>query len=191
MFIKNNLNFINKKMKKEYLDIVDENDNIIGQETRKKIHQDGLLHREIHVYFITPNKEIVFQRRAKDKDTYPNLLDATVGGHVDLGDNYQDAAIREIKEETGLKVKINSLIFLNKVREKLSFDKVTGKTNNAWRENYIYNFNGQLSDLKIEEGLAIGFESWSVEKLKNITETEKQKFIPYVIDFVLNNLLDL
>ena len=191
MFIKNNLNFINKKMKKEYLDIVDENDNIIGQETRKKIHQDGLLHREIHVYFITPNKEIVFQRRAKDKDTYPNLLDATVGGHVDLGDNYQDAAIREIKEETGLKVKINSLIFLNKVREKLSFDKVTGKTNNAWRENYIYNFNGQLSDLKIEEGLATGFESWSVEKLKNITETEKQKFIPYVIDFVLNNLLDL
>lgn len=191
MFIKNNLNFINKKMKKEYLDIVDENDNIIGQETREKIHQDGLLHREIHVYFITPNKEIVFQRRAKDKDTYPNLLDATVGGHVDLGDNYQDAAIREIKEETGLKVKIDSLIFLNKVREKLSFDKVTGKTNNAWRENYIYNFNGQLSDLKIEEGLAIGFESWSVEKLKNITETEKQKFIPYVIDFVLNNLLDL
>ena len=178
-------------MKKEYLDIVDENDNIIGQETREKIHQDGLLHREIHVYFITPNKEIVFQRRAKDKDTYPNLLDATVGGHVDLGDNYQDAAIREIKEETGLKVKIDSLIFLNKVREKLSFDKVTGKTNNAWRENYIYNFNGQLSDLKIEEGLAIGFESWSVEKLKNITETEKQKFIPYVIDFVLNNLLDL
>lgn len=175
----------------EYLDIVDENDNIIGQETREKVHQEGLLHREIHVYFITPNKEIIFQHRAKDKDTYPDLLDATVGGHVDIGDNYQEAAIREIKEETGLKLDLNNLIFLNKARKEASLDNITGKINNVWRENYIYKFNGQLSDLKIEEGKALGFEIWPIEKIKIINEEEKQKFIPYVISFVLKNFLDL
>ena len=72
----------------EYLNIVDDNDNIIGQKTREEIHQQGLLHQEIHVYFITPNKEIIFQHRAEDKDTYPDLLSATVGGHVDIGDTY-------------------------------------------------------------------------------------------------------
>lgn len=178
-------------MKEDYLDIIDENDNIIGQEIREKVHRDGLLHREIHVYFITPNKEIIFQHRAKDKDTYPDLLDATVGGHVDMGDTYQEAAIREIEEETGLKVNIDNLIFLNKVRKEASFDKVTGKINNVWRENYIYNFNGRLSDLKVEEDKAIGFEFWSIEKIKNISKEEKQKFIPYVINFVLNDLLNL
>lgn len=178
-------------MKDDYLDIVDENDNIIGQETRKKVHRDGLLHREIHVYFITPNKEIIFQHRAKDKDTYPDLLDATVGGHVDSGDNYHKTAIKEIEEETGLKVNLDSLIFLSKVRKEATLDKITGKINNVWRENYIYNFKGNLSDLRIEEGKAIGFQPWSIEKLKNISEEDKKMFIPYVINFVLVNLLNL
>lgn len=87
----------------EYLNIVDEDDNIIGQETRSEVHRLGLLHHEVHVYFITSNKEIIFQHRAKDKDFYPDLLDATVGGHVDLGDDYKETAIREVEEETGLK----------------------------------------------------------------------------------------
>ncbi len=173
----------------EYLNIVDEDDNIIGQETRSEIHRLGLLHREVHVYFITPNKEIIFQHRAKDKDTYPDLLDATVGGHVDLGDDYQSAAIREVEEETGLKIDPKDLIFLSKERKKSSYDPKTGKLNDTWKEIYIYNFSGQLSDLKVEEGKAIGFESWSMDKLKNISESEKEKFIPYVIDFVLVNLL--
>ncbi len=177
-------------MKREYLNIVDENDNIIGQESREKIHNEGLLHREIHVYFITPDREVIFQHRAKDKDTYPNLLDATVGGHVDLGDSYQEAVIREIKEETGLKVDIDDLVLFSKVRRKAFFDKLTGKVNNAWWENYIYNFKAELSDLKTEKGKALGFESWSMERLKNISEEEKKRFIPYVIDFVLDNLID-
>ena len=40
----------------EKLNIVDENDEIIGEEARGKIHKDGLLHRETHVWFLTPNK---------------------------------------------------------------------------------------------------------------------------------------
>lgn len=175
----------------EYLNIVDDKDNIIGQKTREEIHQQGLLHQEIHVYFITTNKEIIFQHRAKDKDTYPDLLDATVGGHVDIGDTYQSAAIREIEEETGLIIGQADLIFLNKVKKKSSSDSATGKINNAWRENYIYYFNGQLSDLKVEDGKALGFELWPIEKLKNISEEEKKRFIPYVVNFVLENLLDL
>lgn len=178
-------------MNNEYLDIVDENDNIIGQENREKVHQDGLLHREIHIYFITPNKEIIFQHRAKDKDTYPDLLDATVGGHVNSGDNYKKTVIKEIEEETGLMVSIDNLIFLNKVRKKASLDKATGKINNVWRENYIYNFNGSLSDLKVEKGKAVGFESWSIKRLREVSEEDKKRFIPYVIDFVLANLLNL
>ena len=60
------------------LEVINENDNVVGFETRAKIHQDGLLHREIYIWFFTPNGEIIFQHRAKDKDTYPDKLDATV-----------------------------------------------------------------------------------------------------------------
>ncbi|MEK7136619.1 MAG: NUDIX domain-containing protein, partial [Patescibacteria group bacterium] len=102
----------------EKLNIVDENDEIIGEEARGKIHKEGLLHRETHVWFLTPNKELILQLRAKDKDTFPDMLDATVGGHVDLGMNYEDTALKEMEEETGIKAKMEDLKFLRKIRLK-------------------------------------------------------------------------
>lgn len=167
---------------KEFLNIVNENDEIIGEETRDNIHKNGLLHREIHVYFITPNKEIVFQHRAKDKDTYPDLLDATVGGHVEIGDSYEKTAIKEVEEETGIRVNASDLFFLSKTKRR-SEDKATGKINYAIRQSYIYLFKGGQNDLKIEQGKSLGFEIWSIEKLLAIDGEDSKKFIPYILEF--------
>lgn len=167
---------------KELLNIVNENDEIIGEESREKIHRDGLLHREVHVYFVTPNKEIIFQHRAKDKDTYPDLLDAAVGGHVEIGDDYEKTAIKEAYEETGINIKAADLIFLSKTKRS-SKDAVTGKINNVIGQSYIYIFKGSLDDLKIETGKSLGFEIWPIEKLMAIDENDSKKFIPYIIEF--------
>ena len=99
------------------LNVVNEEDEVIGEETREKVHQDGLLHREIHIFFITPQKEIILQHRAKDKDTYPDLLDATVGGHVEIGDDYISTAVKEAKEETGFDIDKEKLVLLKKMRK--------------------------------------------------------------------------
>jgi len=171
----------NKSMK-ELLNIVDNDDKIIGEKTREEIHREGLLHREVHVYFITPNKELILQHRAKDKDTYPDLLDATVGGHVEMNDNYEQTAIKEAEEETGVEISPDNLIFLSKTK-RWSEDKATGKINNAIGQSYIYIFTGELSDLKIEAGKSLGFEIWSSEKLLNISEVDSKKFIPYILEF--------
>src|SRR3989338_9985388 len=100
------------------LNIVDEAGNIIGIDSRENIHQQGLLHRETHVWFYTPKGEIIFQHRAKDKDTYPDLLDATVGGHVEIGSDYLKTALAEVAEETGLKIAADDLRFITMVRSK-------------------------------------------------------------------------
>jgi isopentenyldiphosphate isomerase len=91
-------------MSKNFLEVVNENDEVVGTESRESIHQKGLFHREVHVLFYTPKGEIIFQHRAKDKDMYPDLLDATVGGHVEIGDSYEATAIKEAAEETGIRV---------------------------------------------------------------------------------------
>ena len=173
---------------KELLNIVDNDDKIIGEKTREEIYKEGLLHREIHVYFITPQKELIFQHRAKDKYTYPDLLDATVGGHVEIGDSYEKTAIKETREETGLDLDYTDLIFLNKTQRR-SEDKVTGKINNAIRQSYIYIFKGNVSDLKIEEGKSLGFEIWPIEKLFTINEVDSKKFIPYILEFSKTEVL--
>jgi len=171
----------------EFLNIVNENDEIIGQETRKNIHRQGLLHREIHVYFITPNKEIIFQRRVKNKDTFPNLLDATVGGHVDLNESYESAVVREVEEETGLVVDIRDLKFINKVRVHSS-DEATGKINNAFQDEFYYLYSGDMAALRVEEGASAGFEVWPLAKLLTAAENDQQRFIPYIFDFAVNKL---
>ena len=100
----------------EFLNIVSEDDEIIVPGTRERIHKEGLLHQEVHIYFVTPKKEIIFQHRAKDKDTFPDLLDATVGGHVEIGDSYEQTAIKEAEEETGIKINPLDLVFINKIK---------------------------------------------------------------------------
>lgn len=163
------------------LNIVDESGNIIGEETRENIHKRGLLHREVHVWFYTPKDEIIFQHRSKDKDTYPDLLDTTVGGHVEIGSDYENSALQELKEETGMKTTKNNLAFIKIVRSK-TYDKVTGMTNNVIRAIYAYYYDGNVKNLKIEKGEAIGFEVWPFEKIFNITNEDRKRFIPAVFE---------
>ena len=95
------------------LEVVDKNDKIIGKYSREKIHKNGLLHREIHVWVFNINNDILFQKRADGKDTYPGLWDVAAGGHVEIGDDYETTAIKELEEETGLKVDKKDYYFIN------------------------------------------------------------------------------
>lgn len=164
------------------LNIVDENGSIIGEESRENIHKNGLLHREIHVWFYTPRGEVIFQLRNKDKDTFPNLLDATVGGHVELNSDYIDTALKEMEEETGVKTEANNLKLIKKLH-KQAIDPVTGLINNALRAYFTYKYEDNIRDLKVEKEAGQGFESWKVEELiKGVSEEERKRFIPSLLE---------
>lgn len=171
------------------LNIVDENDNIIGTEERKVIHEKGLLHREVHVWFVTPNNEIIFQHRSKTKDTLPDLLDISVAGHVEIGDSYEEAAVREVEEETGVKIKESDLRLIGKIRRD-SEDKRTETNNSIFEKMFIFTYKGDISDLKIEKDEGIGFEVFTIKQLLNMNEAEKARFIPYIYNFATTKLAD-
>ncbi len=167
----------------EMLEVVDENDNVIDLETRLKIHQKGLLHREIHIWFITPNGEIIFQHRAKNKDTNPDKLSPTVGGHVEPGMSYEETAVKECKEETGIDIDVKDLVFIEKTRNNnFGADKDTNLVNNAIRSRYAYLYKGSIEDLHVEEGKAEGFEIWKIDDLFNLTEEQKKKFVKSMLN---------
>lgn len=50
-----------------------------------------------------PDGKIVFQRRGKDASVSPGLL-GFFGGHVEEGETYDEAMIRELGEETSLDI---------------------------------------------------------------------------------------
>lgn len=168
-------------MSHEFLEIVDEQGNVIGTDTRENIHKNGLLHREVHVLFVTPHREIIFEHRAKDKDTFPDLLNSTVGGHVALGDSIEATMVKEIKEETGLDISIEDLHFLKTTKLRM-IDPVTKFINNAIKTIYWYEYQGRVENLKVEQRQACGFEVWPIDKLYHLSEEEKKRFVPFFVD---------
>ena len=163
------------------LNILDEKGQVIGQASREEVHQKGLLHAEVHVWFYTPKQALIFQRRSRTKDTYPNLLDATVGGHVEIGETYEDAAVKETKEETGISLNFSDIVFVQMVR-KTVFDPVLNKTNNVLRKVFAYYYQGYANDLHVESRDGAGFESWSLKQLFALSPKAKEQFIPSLID---------
>jgi isopentenyldiphosphate isomerase len=166
---------------KEMLEVVDNDDEVIGLETRKKIHKKGLWHREAHVWFYTPQGEIIFQHRAKDKETYPDLLDATVGGHVEPGHSYLETAVKETEEETGVAVKPENLVLITKFKTE-SYDEVTKLHNNAFKTEFAYCYKGNVNDLKVEDNQGLGFEAWPVDTLLSLSDKDKVHFISGIIN---------
>ena len=64
----------------------------------------------IHVWVIRGN-EVLLQKRASSKESFPGLYDAAVAGHVDSGESVIDAAIREAKEELSVPIAVTQLIY--------------------------------------------------------------------------------
>ena len=91
----------------ELLDVVDENDRVIGVKTRGEIHARGLMHRAVHILVFNTSGELFIQKRSMSKDNDPGLWDSSAAGHVDSGEDYYDCAIRELGEELGLTAKVS------------------------------------------------------------------------------------
>lgn len=163
--------------KVEMLEVVDESGKVVGVEDRKVIHKKGLLHKEVHVIFVTPQKEIIFQHREKDKASWPDALDATAGGHVDPGEEVLSAAVREAVEETGVNISATDLVSAGVVRSNI-FEPHTGVTNNVMRSCYGFLYADKVGDLKVETGKIIDFVKYKYDDLENLDEEEKKKFIP-------------
>lgn len=85
----------------EYMDIVNEDDEVIGRDTRERVHARHEIHRGVHVFVVNRSGELLLQRRAKSTRDYPGYWDASVGGQVGSGETYEQAAIRELEEELG------------------------------------------------------------------------------------------
>lgn len=94
----------------EYLEVVDENNQVVGISSRKEIHEKGLRHRSVHIFIFNTQGELYLQKRSPHKDQYPEHWDTSAAGHTDPGESPIDAAQRELKEELGLDVPLTEVL---------------------------------------------------------------------------------
>lgn len=73
------------------------------------MRRDGLRHRAVYVVVRTSTDGIVVHRRADWKDVYPGRWDICFGGVLDAGEDWDDAARRELAEEAGVSAPVERI----------------------------------------------------------------------------------
>jgi isopentenyldiphosphate isomerase len=89
-------------MTDEWLDIVDEQDHIVGQAPRGEAPAKRLRHRCAFIRVLDEHGRLFVHRRAPTKLVFPSYYDMFVGGVVAAGESYDEAARREAAEELGV-----------------------------------------------------------------------------------------
>jgi isopentenyldiphosphate isomerase len=89
----------------EFLDVVNERDEIVGKASKTEVYEKRLPHRIVHVLISNDRGEMALQLRG-NVSFCPHHWCTAVGGHVQSGESCEKAALREFAEELGTKAKI-------------------------------------------------------------------------------------
>jgi isopentenyldiphosphate isomerase len=159
----------------ELLDIVNDEDKVIGQQMRSTTHQLGLQHRGVHVFLFAPDGKMLVQKRSADRTQYPSLLDCSVSEHVKAGESYLAAATRGMKEEMGVEdVDIKQLV--------------------KFRMNYGLNDNeiSTLYEGMVDPGKVTfdpveieGISYYNINKLLEMIEEDSGKFCGWFVELLI------
>lgn len=155
----------------EFFDILDENGNKTGQtKARSLVHKDGDWHAAVHIWIVNEKGEILLQKRAPQKDRHPNMWGvSSVGGHLSAGDEILDAAVREVKEEVGLKIKPEDLKKIGICKFAAPEDG-TGFNNKEFRHIFFLKIDKKVEDLVMQEDEVSELKFVPIEEFKKLLE---------------------
>jgi isopentenyl-diphosphate Delta-isomerase len=88
-------------MAKDFVILVDNEDNDIGLMEKMEAHEKGVLHRAFSVFVFNSKKELMMQQRAYGKYHSPGLWTNTCCSHPRKGETVEQAAHRRLMEEMG------------------------------------------------------------------------------------------
>ncbi len=88
----------------EYLDVVNDQDKVIGKASYGDIYKKLLPHRIVHILVFNKKGEMLLQLRAQNRSFCPLHWSTSAGGHIRSGESPKQAAKRELAEELGVKL---------------------------------------------------------------------------------------
>ena len=150
----------------ELIAIVNDDDVVVGKGSRKHIHSSGKLHRETSVLIVNLKNEILVQERMDN-----GKLDYSASGHFPYDENYLDAAVREVREELGLKIDKSKFIKISKHRIDYSGKSINNRFITLWEVKGSF----MIEDMRIDSSEVKSLKYYSIPELKKIIDKTPEK----------------
>lgn len=171
----------------EIVEVLTEDGKKTGKRINKSIaHKEGICHGISAIALIDKNGRLLIQKRSSNKTTEPNKWDLSGAGHIDADETPEQAAVRELFEETGIEIEIQELklidTYVNKVRLK------NGTFINHFTYLFLVQKDVDISDIKIQESevsSTMFVDKKIYNELFNNTEmVEAVKYCNRVLDYM-------
>lgn len=131
-------------MSDELLQIVDaETGEPTGEHLpRKQVLENKLWCRTTNIFVLNSRGQILCHQRSLNKERFPGAWSTHFGGHITEGESFKISALKELEEETGIKVNAFQLIPWRTSKKNVS---------RIWVRDFLTVFDGAIEDLKIQE----------------------------------------
>jgi isopentenyldiphosphate isomerase len=161
----------------ERFDIYDKNRKLTGRtvERGQKLAEDEY-HLVIHVSILNAQNELLIQQRQAFKTAWPDIWDLSVSGSAQAGEMSQEAAVREVLEELGLRIDLRGVAPYFMV----NFD-------HAFHDQYILFQDVDLASLHLQESEVQAVKWASHEEVKAMVAAGT--FFPYqepILDMIFS-----
>ncbi len=161
----------------ELLDLCDENGVYAGHvKERTMVHRDGDRHRTVHIWVVRKKADgridVLLQKRSRNKDSYPGCYDISSAGHIPAGEEYETAALRELREELGIEAGKEDLRFIG-IHEGYIEDVFWGREFKDYEISAVYLYEKPveisgliLQESEVEEAVFMDYEK-AFEKMQD------------------------
>lgn len=150
----------------ELLDIINEDNQVVGTIAKSIAHKDGTLHRIVIGELVNSKGEFCFVRQSSDRQDAGQYV-SPIGGHVRAGESIEAALIRECQEECGITPK--KFQFMGQT---IYNREVIGR-----KENHlflVYKIENDLEPVLNHE--SVDYKWFSVEEIKKTLRDSSQTF---------------
>lgn len=178
----------------EYLDVLTKSGQKTGvRKPRGQVHRDGDYHRAVHVWIYSEStNELLLQKRADCKDSWPGQWDISSAGHISAGDSSLITARRELQEELGVNLPEDAFELLFIFHQECVINDGT-YINNEFNDVYLVTTIAPipLEAFSLQESEVSAVKYISCEEYKSLLAKEDPDYVPYDVNGQYGQLFTL